>query len=186
MACSIVVVLFGLLGAGAAPNPHVSQSFRSVVTHVPVHAPGTVQLGAVVRGINPHLHIASQAPATRAHEPAAAHNLVIIHRHRAWHYHWSYHAWAVRHHGLGAIAGIVYDASGRPVPGARVVLKRPGGKYFANVHKRHATHTNASGAFVMKGVHAGRYRVVAHKAKARGHVQSSVATGNVSAVTIRI
>src|ERR1043165_4438150 len=102
--CSIVVFLFGLLGAGAASNPHASQSFRSIVTHAPVPASGAVQMGTISRGVNPHLHIAPNAPAIRAGEPAGAHHLVIVHRLRPWHYHWAYHTWAVRHHGLGAIA----------------------------------------------------------------------------------
>ena len=180
-----IVALVGLLGAGGAPKPpapHVSQSI-----HTDVNSSATAATAATAaRSINPHLHVAHFSTATRALELAGAPSIVIVHRHPGWHYHWLYHTWAVSHRGLGAIEGIVYDPSGRPVPGALVALKRPGGKIFADVHKRHITRTNANGAFVMTGVRTGNYRVVAHKNKSRGHVQLAVATGKLSAAAIRI
>jgi len=187
--CSTIVALVGLLGAGGAPKPaapHVSQSIHTDVTHSTAAPAAAIQHSAAARGINPHLHVAHSATATRALELAGTPSLVIVHRHPGWHYHWPYHTWAVSHRGLGTIEGIVYDPSGRPVPGAVVALKRPGGKIFADIHKRHITRTNANGAFVMTGVRTGKYRVVAHKAKARGHVQLAVATGKLSAAAIRI
>jgi hypothetical protein len=186
---SMLLALVVLLGAGGAPKPvtpHVSQSIHTDVTHSATASTAAAQHLAASRSINPHLHVAHSPTATRALELAGTPSIVIVHRHPGWHYHWPYHTWAVSHRGLGAIEGIVYDPSGRPVPGALVALKRPGGKIFADVHKRHITRTNANGAFVMTGVRTGNYRVVAHKNKSRGHVQLAVATGKLSAAAIRI
>jgi hypothetical protein len=84
------------------------------------------------------------------------------------------------------VEGYVRDGRGRPVAMASVVLKTPKGAWFKNVAKRHSTHTNANGVFVMRGVRAGNYRVVAQEAKKHGHVITAIHTGGMSTVSIKI
>jgi hypothetical protein len=69
---------------------------------------------------------------------------------------------------------------------AMVLLKTPKGGGFKNVAKRHITYTNARGAFVMRGVISGNYRVVAKVEKKKGHVETAVHTNGMATVMIRI
>ena len=169
---------------GIAPRPMVatSRTFHATVTH----------------SLNPHLH-ASPVTAVK-HQPASTsvstvevhhhvthvHELIAMHSHFGWHRWWSYHTFAVHHHGIGTIEGYVIDRSGRPAAGARVVLRKPGGHGFVQVALRHITTTNSAGAFVMFGVRAGKYRVVALHGKERGHEQVAVNPGRTSMGSIKI
>jgi hypothetical protein len=145
--------------------------------------------------LNPHLHVTHAAATTTTSQPTAAtvkehrkhvHELIATHSHVWWHRSWSYHTFVAHHKGTGTVAGQVRGANGQPMRMARVVLKTPRGGTFKNVAKRHITHTNANGVFVMRGVRAGNYRVVAVMTKKRSHVETAVRTGSMSAVEIRI
>ena len=187
-----LLMLGGLMGAGASGSHVAAPTIHAQVTHSAAPA------AAVAHARNPHLHGATiattRAPAEAAH-PEAVHAAVAVHGlhhasevmlHHAWHHRWSYHSWATVHRGLGIVQGLVQDASGRPVPLAIVMLKHPKGHPFARVAMRHTTRTNANGVFVMVGVRAGRYRVVAQKTPTRGHVQLAVHTGAMSTAQIKI
>jgi hypothetical protein len=71
-----------------------------------------------------------------------------------------------RHHRPGGVGGHVRTASGEPVMGARVTVGKSGharGAINRHVHISHATITDSSGHFLMRGMRAGSHRVVASK-----------------------
>ena len=133
---------------------------------------------------NPHLH----GPAV----PAAAHDKHHEHDHDDHHHHWHSHwygrwnAWAYisLHRGLGSVTGTV--EGGRGV--MQVNLRKPGGHTFKITAHKHIVYTAANGNFLMTGVRAGAYRIVAHEpgSKHFGHSQVHVHTGHTSTVGIRL
>jgi hypothetical protein len=71
-----------------------------------------------------------------------------------------------RHHRPGGVGGHVRTASGEPVMGATVTVGKSGharGAINRHVHISHATITDSSGHFAMRGIRAGSHRVVATK-----------------------
>jgi hypothetical protein len=71
-----------------------------------------------------------------------------------------------RHHRPGGVGGHVRTAGGEPVVGARVTIGKSGHARSAinrHVHISHATITDSSGHFAMRGMRAGSHRVVASK-----------------------
>jgi len=108
------------------------------------------------------------------------------HLHHTWHRRWDYVSWIALHRGLGTIRGFVHGPSGSPVAAVHVVLRKPGGRIFVHASRRHVTYTDASGNFVMFGVRVGRYRVVAVRAKMRGHSQVAVHPGTMANVSVKI
>lgn len=67
------------------------------------------------------------------------------------------------HRAAGTISGVVRDAKGSTVGAAKVRLAKPNGRPIRNARARHGTSTDSSGHYTMRGVKAGRYRVVAGK-----------------------
>ena len=188
---------WGVAGSTEIQSP-VTGSSSSVHALTPNQHFQAIAAAPTARILNPHLHITHTAAATSEpmgtpdftatpeHHTTRLHELIVAHTHHGWHHWWGYHTWVASRRGVGTVEGYVRDGHGRPMRMALVVLKTPKGASFKNVAKRHTTHTNAYGAFVMRGVRAGNYRVVAHSAKKHGHVLTAVRTGNMSAVAIRI
>ena len=83
------------------------------------------------------------------------------HWHSHWRYRWDYVAWVDLHRGLGTVLGQVVNAGGGPIQFAQVNLRRWGGKTFLVRSSKHIVHTGPGGDFIMRGVRAGGYRIVA-------------------------
>jgi hypothetical protein len=152
------------------------------VAHVPAVKP-THTPSLITR--NPHLHGVSSTPET-AKKTVKKDDKKIRDDHRVWHRRWDYHSWMVIHRGLGTIRGFVHAAEGEGLQGIRLALRHPGGRYFSRVSMRHITYSSAGGNFVMVGVRAGKYRIIASRAKLHGHSQIAVHPGSVSNVGIRV
>ena len=110
----------------------------------------------------------------------AAHEFV----HRFWHTRWNYVAWVVVHRHLGTIQGTVTNASGIGIPGVKMLLRKPRGGVFASLGMKHIVHSDGAGHFIMAGVRAGRYRVMAFSGKTSGQSQVLVHSGG--AVGVRV
>jgi hypothetical protein len=72
---------------------------------------------------------------------------------------------AVFHRGYGTITGTVRDATNRPVAGAHVHLRKPGGRAFRSRRAQHNTISNSAGGFTMHRVKPRAYHVGAIKKK---------------------
>lgn len=101
-------------------------------------------------------------------------------------YHWDAARWIMFHRGYGRVEGVVTDTTGHAMAAARVLLKKPGGRMFVVVSRRHSGLTAGDGSFVMHRVRAGTYRVVAAVGKARAFVKFHLGTGQVETAVLRV
>jgi hypothetical protein len=152
----------------------------------------------LVKAINPHLHMSGiergSAPALKPAKPPASpapHFKVarVEVARRTWTRRVNIFSYIHRHRGLSTIVGVVRDASGRPHAGVRVSLRKPGGRIFAIVARRHVTMTSAGGRFVMANVRPGSYRVLAaivrnNKIMRSSHARQGVHAGDVVHVNL--
>jgi hypothetical protein len=126
---------------------------------------------------NPHLHNAKAAVAKSTTNSKLA---------KHWQGRWSFADWAVVHRGTGTVMGQVYSASGTPVAGAQVVLRKSNGGIFKSVASKHITHSSAGGTFIMRHVRIGSYRVRASKVKANGHVGIRLHGGHTAMAMVKL
>ncbi len=160
--------------APSAVKPHLVHAN----THINPH----------LKGVDPPIHESREHEwrGSREHEWRESREHEWLEHHHAWHHWWYYHPWIAVHRGLGTIRGFVHSSSGAPMQGVHVVLRKPGGRIFVRYAMKHITSTDAGGNFVMAGVRAGGYRVLASRGRAKGHVQVGVQPGSVATVSVRI
>jgi hypothetical protein len=95
----------------------------------------------------------------------------------------------VRHtpRAAASVSGTVHNARGGPAANARVWLAKPNGVRIRSAPARHGTRADSSGAYSMRGVKSGRYRVVALKRGAgRGHRGVMVRRGGAQHANINL
>ncbi|HEY7119044.1 MAG TPA: carboxypeptidase-like regulatory domain-containing protein [Tepidisphaeraceae bacterium] len=174
------------LAAAMCIRPQASRA-APVAKAAPPHPVAARSVVSRNKPTNPHLHTVQRAPAKPASKTVhvARKPSVAVHARppgRSPRRHVATHA-----HRPGTITGVVHGSKGGAVAGAKVVLKRPGGHTIRNARARHTTYTSAAGAFSMRAVKAGRYRVVAAKTGAgRGRAGAAVRSGGMQRVAIKL
>jgi hypothetical protein len=163
-------------------------------TDTPVPPPGAtakphgVSLSPTAHVANSHLHGATTAaPKTKTTGiiTGSAKTTTAKAKVKARATHWAFSEWAELHRGLGTIRGEVHGATGSTMTGVRVALRSSKGKVL-KASRRHATHTNSNGTFVMKHVRIGSYRVRGTKGKAAGHVGVKVHGGETASAFLKV
>jgi hypothetical protein len=136
---------------------------------------------------NSHLHGATAAVAKPAAKSTSKEDKDTGKsvRHKREARRWSFSEWATLHRGLGTIRGEVHSSGGSPMANIRVALRSPAGKVL-KVSARHVTRTGSGGAFVMRHVRIGSYRVRASKGKTAGHVNLHVSGGRTAMAMVRL
>ena len=132
---------------------------------------------------NPHLKGVEHTEARTVH-PAQPKSQVAIHH--PWQRRWDYQTWIALHHGLGTIRGFVHGPAGGAIADAKVLLRRANGTAIRLASRKHITYADADGTFIMSGVRAGKYRVVALRGKLRGHIVTAVHPGVTAEVSVKI
>jgi hypothetical protein len=132
---------------------------------------------------NPHLKGVEHTEARTIH-PAKTKTQVAVHQ--PWHRRWDYQKWIVLHRGLGTIRGFVHGPTGGAIADAKVWLRHANGAAIRLVSRKHITYADADGNFIMSGVRAGKYRVVAVRGKLRGHIVTAVHPGLAAEVSVKI
>jgi hypothetical protein len=175
-------LLWGTMGATAA-GPAGSTAGKTPAGELPVHR------SLLVTGINPHLHVAAtptpKSDKDDAKDKDAKEKDKDAVKKRGLPV-WDAQAYIALHRGLATIRGDVLSFAGKPVVDCRVLLKKPGGRQFGIVSRRHITHTEADGSFVMLNVRPGTYRVVAVQPKRKAFVVRAVPANSVQVVALRI
>jgi hypothetical protein len=146
-------------------------------------APPQIHRAPVAAVKNPHLKGVEPAAATHV-KPTVKKAQTPVHQ--TWRRRWDYHTWIALHRGLGTIRGFVHGPAGGAMSTAKVLLRKPNGAFFASVARKHITYTDAQGNFMMVGVRAGSYRVVAFHGKLKGHVQIAVHPGFAANVSVKV
>ncbi|HTW93190.1 MAG TPA: carboxypeptidase-like regulatory domain-containing protein [Tepidisphaeraceae bacterium] len=196
MRINTVAFLIGLLAA----IPVLAAPQRKMTHSPPLRLSGLVT-------VNRHLHLGSpgakEAKGTKADKGDKAdkkggkadkdaarrddrRDRAAVYVHRYWHRRWNFATWAVLHRHLGTVNGIVRDASGQGVAGVRLALRKPRGGIFASLAMKHVVHSGPGGHFVMAGVRAGRYRIMAFVGKKGTHAQIVVHSGAAIGVTLGV
>jgi hypothetical protein len=172
-----IVIALGLAMALGGHPPRGSASGLAL-TQIPVNQ---IHRAAVV--LNPHLKGVDRLE-TKITRPVKTKTQAIVHH--PWHRRWDYQTWMVVHRGLGTIRGFVHGPGGGAVTSAKVWLRHPNGAPFRLVSRKHITYADSEGNFVMFGVRAGRYRVLAQRGKEKGRVQIAVHPGLIAEASVKL
>jgi hypothetical protein len=194
LVCAAALLLLCAVGATPVPKavPAAIRSGSPLPAPVGIH--NDILRGAVP--VNPHLRLPTPPPKPPAvaPKPAAAPEkkpgattapvktasgvmAVPV---------WDAHAYITLHSGLGTIRGEILNAAGQPQFNVRVALRKPGGRFFLKVARRHITHTAPDGSFLMTNVQVGDYRVFASLGNKKAFVREAVNAGEVASVLIKI
>jgi hypothetical protein len=128
--------------------------------------------------VNRHLH--GVTPSTKVeHRERDRKEHRDWHHHHPWHERWNYVEWLSVHHGTGTIIGTVLGKDEEPAANVVAVLRNSRGKVLKRFSRKHLTHTDSAGHFVMRHVLPGSYRLRASVGKTAGSTPITVHSGTV-------